>query len=1022
MPLLKRKPVHMHPLPSLSTIVQPINTAQAESSPTTSAPGSEAPDQHLKDLGDDDAQLDKLISVLHDPTLSAPAPKKPRGSLLANGAPNGAGQPPPGRGAPVPGYRVKNVDCFYLPETGEIFLDYETYAQRRAFYDQQVFQCEVTGKSALSYFDALYNEQREVKQLHARFPRPLKKAVLQSVHFQVEGKLDTLADKVYDRFHNRFFDDEKVFVDVQGDKYLARVVKTFPPKDLKPPPGGSPFHPYAMDLNMEPEDVIEVDDPMKYFYQVRLIEEGGEGEHAGSPQENEGDEKWGGSVMEVQADKISRDRINYSRAMLKRFIRDCVSRDAAIYSPWIVKKPIALRYGLPTEMTDELRAAIIAHREAQMDRRKRDREGRLGITHDDEETESEQPPKKKRSSKGLSKEDRDRIKQEEKEAEEKEQEEVKKKVSRGIKYPIEDFLLEYQEKDRQAGRVEVKPVPNRDLPFGDQFDKFLMVWSFLNVMGKPLGISSFTIDDFEQSLYHNDQWSTVPPLLVEIHSVLIKALANDLKAGNDPVLPLQYTGMVPENDIDYWEGTKGATAETLRPVVGPMAESWAKKDLSVRDSRRGWEHALIGCLWDRATLEAFPSYLDLILFLTFENKPAPTRPTWSTGPSQNTATGLIPAKSEKRYNQLHFTQKLDIIDFIIELVAQTGVIRDFMEDATSELTEVRKKQQEARRDYKRVRTEREALEPKDEKKDDEDGEVKDEPSESRLQSPNGHANGTATNTERDELDSAAGDESPSRVSSPIPERGHTSASRRRAMRERAAEREAEEAMKAAAAAKERQEVKAARAEARQLAADRKRLEDEETALEIKLHEIERDFRRHLYTLRARPLGVDRWHNRVWWLDGLGSAPLLNDGKVLWGTGRLYIQGAEDLDIELSRRGLPHATQGLGVEKSAAEIASKRATEEGEAKLAPGEWAVYDTPEQLQQFYNWLNPRGRRDLDLHRTLKMWWTELEGGFHRRRIQTGLEAAPEEPTQRRTRRIAGEEEREGYMGWRNKRATGK
>lgn len=66
----------------------------------------------------------------------------------------------------------------------------------------------VSGKSQLSYFKALLNEQREVKQLHSRFPRPLKKAVLQSVHFQVEGKLETLADKVFERFHNRFFDDE----------------------------------------------------------------------------------------------------------------------------------------------------------------------------------------------------------------------------------------------------------------------------------------------------------------------------------------------------------------------------------------------------------------------------------------------------------------------------------------------------------------------------------------------------------------------------------------------------------------------------------------------------------------------------------------------------------------------------------------------------------------------------------------------------------------------------------------------
>lgn len=138
--------------------------------------------------------------------------------------------------------------------------------------------------------------------------------------------------------------------------------------------------------------MLEVDDPMKYFYSARLIVEGAELERGGG-------EEFEGSVMEVQADKIrlvplhhvpistlfeegvrrgrratgrekikrakeevnetrtqlttSRDRINFSRAMLKRFIRDCVDRDPAVYSPWIVKPAIAQRYGIPTEMSEE---------------------------------------------------------------------------------------------------------------------------------------------------------------------------------------------------------------------------------------------------------------------------------------------------------------------------------------------------------------------------------------------------------------------------------------------------------------------------------------------------------------------------------------------------------------------------------------------------------------------------------------------------------------------------------------------
>lgn len=126
MPLLKRKPVLMHPLPSLSSIVQPIH-AQATSgdSPSAAGPDSAATESFLQDSKDDDEQLDKLITALHDPTLSAPVPKKPRGSMQTNGAPNGSAHPPSAAGSSVPGYRVKNVDCFFIPETAEIFLDYE---------------------------------------------------------------------------------------------------------------------------------------------------------------------------------------------------------------------------------------------------------------------------------------------------------------------------------------------------------------------------------------------------------------------------------------------------------------------------------------------------------------------------------------------------------------------------------------------------------------------------------------------------------------------------------------------------------------------------------------------------------------------------------------------------------------------------------------------------------------------------------------------------------------------------------
>lgn len=215
-------------------------------------------------------------------------------------------------------------------------------------------------------------------------------------------------------------------------------------------------------------------------------------------------------------------------------------------------------------------------------------------------------------------------------------------------------------------------------------------------------MSPFTLDDYEQALYHNDPYTSPPSLMVEIHATLLNTLIHDITLGHEAVKAIAHTGLTVDNDTDYWEGKKGATTDTLRPVAVVLAEQWKTRELSIRDGRKGWEAALVGCLWERATLETLPNYLDNILHLTFEDKPAPTRPTWSTGPTQTPAHGLVPSKPEKRYSSLHFLHKLEIISFLSELVSQTAAVRDFMEESTSALTDVRKEQVEVKRELKRL--------------------------------------------------------------------------------------------------------------------------------------------------------------------------------------------------------------------------------------------------------------------------------------------------------------------------------
>jgi bromodomain adjacent to zinc finger domain protein 1A len=148
-----------------------------------------------------------------------------------------------------------NKEVYYMQQTGEIFETYEydivclsivssleltgrvscrAYAARMSFYRLRQFQCEVTGKSGLDYFQAIESELLEARTMHSRFPEQLKSAVLKAVQWrecpssfctmyasmfmifrcfvaEVMGRLDHLVEAVYERFKDRYFEEESAY-------------------------------------------------------------------------------------------------------------------------------------------------------------------------------------------------------------------------------------------------------------------------------------------------------------------------------------------------------------------------------------------------------------------------------------------------------------------------------------------------------------------------------------------------------------------------------------------------------------------------------------------------------------------------------------------------------------------------------------------------------------------------------------------------------------------------------------------
>ncbi|KAI9062985.1 chromatin remodeling complex protein [Trametes sanguinea] len=883
-----------------------------------------------------------------------------------------------------------NREVFYLAETGEIFETYEAYAARMSFYRLKQFQCEVTGKSGLDYFQALESEQQEARTMHSRFPDQLKAAVLKAVQWQVMGRIDHLVEAVYERFKDRYYPDEKVYVEIQGDKYLARILQVFPPKSettIKRSPVASSsstplsdeptaIHKVAEDLKIPVKDSVAMDDPAKYIYKVQVLDEDRQAvsvkaDKSKGKETNRG--QWSGHLLDVDCSKMNRDRLAFSKSILRRFIRDCVDRDAAVASPWTVKPAIAARYGVNTVMPEEIRKGVENIKKGESDKRKKvweEKEGPASKRQKRAAAAAENEKAMLAIAEQREREAREKAEQALRAKEESERLAAEKKKKKPVRYPTEDLDVVLGEKEKKAGVKVKRPVPSKlAMPFGldqETNSAFLMTWNFVVVYGQPLHISPFTMDDFDAALRHS---LIEPPcqLLAEIHATLIYNLRTIPFNRHSAVLSLverkQKHG---DNEV------LGVTIEQLTTAMADVGNNWERAPLRHSEGREGWEESLVGCLKDHASLENFPRLREILTRLLFAPDDT-TDALGSTAPSPSTSPGPLrlttPTHPKQLYYRLPPKDRVDILAFMCNLAVSSKAIHAHMETCEEQLTALRKEKIEVNRTKKSYLEEIAALE----------GELN--PDAKPQTNGNGKAGGdedVAMNDLSDLSDVPSdGEDAP-----PKPRRS---------------------------AAKEREAARAKAQSAKQAQAERRRLEEEVNKLERRLEGIEREFRKLLGSVRVKPLGRDRFYNRVWWFDGMGAASLIGSGgTVQYGTGRIFLQGPSEFDVEVLRR-------------REEDVDRRRREEEGEeGMLDVGEWAVYNDVDEVREFVDWLNPKGVRELALKNAFTKWWNHISPGMRRRAADLNANAKIPE-ARRSTRKHAGADVlREPYMQWTNRKAV--
>ena len=68
---------------------------------------------------------------------------------------------------------------------------------------------------------------------------------------------------------------------------------------------------------------------------------------------------------------FSRDRLAWSKSIMKRYLRECLTRDPLTGSPWIVRSTVAKAFDITEQQDPETEARNAELREAKLAKRKK---------------------------------------------------------------------------------------------------------------------------------------------------------------------------------------------------------------------------------------------------------------------------------------------------------------------------------------------------------------------------------------------------------------------------------------------------------------------------------------------------------------------------------------------------------------------------------------------------------------------------------------------------------------------------
>ncbi|KAI9249889.1 hypothetical protein BY458DRAFT_445156, partial [Sporodiniella umbellata] len=166
------------------------------------------------------------------------------------------------------------------------------YLKRTLLYKKPIWQCEVTGKTNLTFVEALKSEKGQVQKTETKLSPELQKQILLHIQFQTL-RLDSLVDDTFKHLSDLIC------------RYHGKVLESFGDE-----------------------------------YKVQLLDE-----------ESHGIEDM---IKTLPKEKIKRERFAFSKNLLKKFLKEHTLRDGYLGAPWNIKEETALKFEMDTTLPEQL--------------------------------------------------------------------------------------------------------------------------------------------------------------------------------------------------------------------------------------------------------------------------------------------------------------------------------------------------------------------------------------------------------------------------------------------------------------------------------------------------------------------------------------------------------------------------------------------------------------------------------------------------------------------------------------------